>query len=91
LIGYAAAVLQWSDASSNMAFAVSTTVTGSEVDLYLSMLVPEQAGWASIGVGSGMAGALMFVIYPSNTGCKYITYTFHELQADSYLSRDCQR
>lgn len=73
LIGYAAAVLQWSDASSNMAFALSSTVTnGSEVDLYLSMSAPEQAGWASIGVGSGMAGALMFVIYPSTNACKYI-------------------
>lgn len=36
----------------------------SSQDLYIQIKAPDTSGWAGVGIGSGMTGALIFVVYP---------------------------
>lgn len=35
-------------------------------DLYLQITAPSDSGWAGVGLGTGMRGATIFVIYPNS-------------------------
>jgi len=91
LVTQTVAVLQWNDASSQLAFALSSTVTGgTNVDLYLHMSAPQRAGWAAVGIGRGMAGALMFVMYPADNGGEYYKLSHISFSTtNNYCSCDC--
>ena len=38
----------------------------SGYDLKMQLTAPMSFGWGAVGIGSQMAGALMFMIYPSS-------------------------
>jgi hypothetical protein len=46
----------------------SINVPDSGSDLFFQVKGSTDPGWVAVGVGSGMAGALIFVIYPSADG-----------------------
>ncbi|KAL7275457.1 hypothetical protein RUND412_001585 [Rhizina undulata] len=37
-------------------------------DLYIQLTAPSSSGWAAVGIGSQMMGALIFLMYPSSDG-----------------------
>ena len=41
---------------------------GTLADLFFQLSVPISAGWGAVGIGGGMSGALMFIIYPDSKG-----------------------
>ncbi|KAI1372909.1 putative iron reductase domain protein [Hypoxylon crocopeplum] len=52
----------------DLAFALNVP-SDSTTDLFFSMMMPTDVSWGSIGLGSDeMAGALMFLLYPSGSG-----------------------
>ncbi|KAI1207351.1 putative iron reductase domain protein [Annulohypoxylon truncatum] len=51
----------------NLAFALNVP-SESTTDLYFSLMMTTSTSWGAIGLGSHMAGALMFVVYPSQSG-----------------------
>jgi len=65
-----AGVVQFIEGSTNLSVALSTFRNGSSNDLYTTLSVPYKYAWGAVGIGSQMAGSIMFVIYPStdNTG-----------------------
>ncbi|KAF8246272.1 CBD9-like protein [Wilcoxina mikolae CBS 423.85] len=46
----------------------SINIPSSGSDTYFRVQGPVSAGWSAVGIGSGMAGALIFVVYPSASG-----------------------
>ncbi|KAI1089295.1 putative iron reductase domain protein [Rostrohypoxylon terebratum] len=51
----------------NLAFALNVP-SESSTDLYFSLMMTTSTSWGAIGFGSHMAGALMLVVYPSQSG-----------------------
>lgn len=52
--------------SQNICGSVNLPTTGTNT--YLRVQGPVSAGWAAVGIGSGMVGSLIFLIYPSADG-----------------------
>ncbi|KAI2463321.1 putative iron reductase domain protein [Annulohypoxylon bovei var. microspora] len=50
----------------NLAFAINVP-SDSATDLYFSLMMPATTSWGAVGFGTGMAGALMFVVYPAQS------------------------
>lgn len=84
---------QWYDSGSEMAFALTSAANGSSTDLYFTLSAPEKAGWGAVGIGGGMGGALMFLIYPGMaTDCAYARFTGSCVFTDFSFSchRECE-
>lgn len=55
--------------------ATNATTGKNDVSINLSVAFKERNGWAGIGIGDKMDGALMFVMYPGeNDGGKLVPY-----------------
>ena len=68
LLNIAHGQVQYSDQSTGLSAAISTTTNGSATDLLLQWRAPATASWAALGIGSGMRGALMFILLPASSG-----------------------
>lgn len=60
--------IQFTEAGSGLASAISLVQNGSATDIQMQMEVPSSVGWGAVAVGAQMAGALFFVMYPSSNG-----------------------
>jgi len=49
-------------------FAANWNIPASGEDVYVQIQGPTSAGWAGTGIGSGMKGALIFIIYQDGSG-----------------------
>jgi len=49
-------------------FAANWNIPASGQDVYVQIQGPTSAGWAGTGIGSGMKGALIFIIYQDGSG-----------------------
>ena len=56
---------QFYDSDSKLGFALSTSQNSNATDLLFQISASKAAGWGAVGIGGGMTGALMFIIYPS--------------------------
>lgn len=61
-----ASTLSTSCSPSGVCASLATSSTTS--DIYVQISAPSTSGWAAVGIGRQMRGALMFIVYPDGNG-----------------------
>lgn len=71
---------------------INTTTGKNDLSMHMSVDFKDRVGWAAVGVGEEMSGALMFVMFPgAKVGGKSSIVNFPLPASHKQMSRDINR